>query len=59
MVTNIYLMYYWANAILIVQGKLCYLLGPGGTELYKLLYALHSLYSRNNIAKVKINIYVY
>lgn len=32
MVTNIYLMYYWTNAILIVQGKLCYSLGPRGTE---------------------------
>jgi len=34
-VTNAYLMYYWTNAKLIVQGKLCYLLGPRGTELHR------------------------
>lgn len=33
MVTNVYLMHYWTNNMLIVQGEVCYLLGPRGTEL--------------------------
>lgn len=54
--------------MLIVQGKVCYLLGPRGTELYSefksiwLDICFAHLHSRNNIfykSQVKDNIYVY